>query len=70
MEIPLSRRGCRNPVPFKVIIQGLDSAQTTAFSELKLGVFSETRSVGIEEGASVAETLEDELCSGDLGDQL
>jgi hypothetical protein len=70
VEVPLSGRRCRNPISLQVVVQGLYSAQATTFSELKFCVLAETRGVGIEEGASVAETLEYELCSGDLGDQL
>lgn len=46
VEIPLSRWGCRDTVPFKVIIQGLDSTQTATSGELKSGIFPETRSTG------------------------
>ena len=38
VEVPLSRWGCRDTVPFEVIIQGLDSVRAAAF-----GIFSETR---------------------------
>jgi hypothetical protein len=41
MEVPLSRWGCRDTVPFEVIIQGFDSAQAATFGELKFGIFSE-----------------------------
>lgn len=70
VEVPLSRWGCRDTVPFEVIIQGFDSAQAATFGELEFGIFSKPRSVGIEESASVAKTLENELRGGNLDNQL
>jgi hypothetical protein len=42
VEVSLSGRWRRNTVSLEVVIQGLDSGQSTTFGELQFGVFSET----------------------------
>jgi len=61
VEIPLSTRGTGDTVPLKVILESLDTAESATFRKLELCVFSETGSVGVEEGTGIAERLEDKL---------
>lgn len=66
VKVPLPRRRTGHPVSLQIIIERLDPAQTTSFCELEFCVFSEAGSIGVEQGAGVAERLEHELGGGDL----
>ena len=70
VEIPFTGWHSRHSVAFEIVVKRLDTTQPPLVGELKLCVFSEARRIWIEEGASVAKGLYDELCCGHLACKL
>ena len=70
VEVALARGHGGDPVALEVVVEGLDAAEAAAVGELELGVLAEAGGVGVEEGAGVAEGLDDELGGRDLRREL
>jgi len=55
MEVTLSGGHGRDAVALEVIVEGLDTGEAATVSELQFGVFTEARSIRVEQSAGVTE---------------
>ena len=61
MKISLARGNNSNTIALKIIVERLDTTETSTISELQFCVFSEPGGIWVEKSACVAKRLDDEF---------
>jgi hypothetical protein len=70
VEVTLSGWYGRYAVALEIIVEGLDTGEAATVSELQLCVFTEARSIRVEQSAGVTKGLDNKLCGGQLGSEF
>jgi len=70
MKISLARGNNSNPISLKIIIERLNTTETSTISELQFCVFSKPGGIWVEKCACVAKRLDDEFGRGNLSGEF